>query len=140
MPLFSTRLPCCALIFLRSYPAVSLIFFALTLLCAYFSARLPCCAFKFYFFLHLPCCAIIMLFAYHLVTLLCLYFSAHSCCVLIFFRICPAVRLFFCTIFFASRISSKQPEPNVIQSETHQKQKQSIELPIIHSFFKVCHP
>src|SRR6266513_745384 len=39
-----------------------------------------------------------------------------------------------------SRISSKQPEPNVIQSKTHQKQIQRIKLPIIHSFFKVYHP
>jgi len=44
IPLF--RLPCFALtrIFLRTYPAVPLIFFALTLLCPYFSSHLPCYA------------------------------------------------------------------------------------------------
>src|SRR5436190_17720008 len=40
---FSAQLPCCALIFLRAYPAVLLFFFALTS----YPARLPCCALIF---------------------------------------------------------------------------------------------
>ena len=52
---FTVRLPlpCCDLIFLRTYPAVTLFFFALTLLCLtypavpLFSTRLPCYALIF---------------------------------------------------------------------------------------------
>ena len=58
---FSSRLPCCALIFPRTYPAVP---------CALiFSSRLPCCALNFLrtypapplFYFHLPCCALIFI-------------------------------------------------------------------------------
>ena len=47
MPLFDYHLPCRAHIFLRSYPAVPLFLFALTLLFPYFSSHLPCCALIF---------------------------------------------------------------------------------------------
>ncbi len=60
---FSSHLPCCALIFFRTYPAVPLSCFASTLLCAIFFRHLPCCAVIF-FGAHLLCCAIILLFAY----------------------------------------------------------------------------
>jgi len=107
---FSAHLPCYAQIFLRT-PAVSLFFYALTLLCAYvlvfayladpfsflrapaeplFSLTLLCT----YFSSHLPCCAL-PLFAYHL-----------PCCALFFFRTYSAVHLsaFHCAlIFFALR-------------------------------------
>ena len=49
------HLPCCALIFLRTYPAAPLFLFALTLLC------LPCYAYPAALtLLRLPCCAIIL--------------------------------------------------------------------------------
>ncbi len=47
IPLYAYYLPCCAFIFLRTYPAVHLFFSALTLLCTYFSSHLPCCALIF---------------------------------------------------------------------------------------------
>src|SRR6266480_3472315 len=66
-----SKADCRALIFLRTYPAVPLFLFALTLLRHHSAFR----------FTNLPCCAI-------------KYFSSHSCCALkFFFRTYPAVLL-----------------------------------------------
>jgi len=86
--LFYFHLPCCALHFLRTYPAVRLFYF-----------RLPCCALHFLrtypavrlFYFHLPCCALHFLRTYPAAPLF--YFHL-PCCALIFLRT-PAVRLFF---------------------------------------------
>ncbi len=63
---FALRVSYCAHVrfSLTTYPAVPLIFFALTLLCHYpaFRYHLPCCALNF-FFSHLPCCACKFFFA-----------------------------------------------------------------------------
>ena len=105
-------LPCCALIFLRTYPAV------LTLLCSYFSSHLPCCALILFsltllypsFYFHLPCYAFI-LFS---LTLLCASFYFHlPCCALNFIFAYPAVRLFYfhlpcCALILFSRNKKRQ--------------------------------
>src|SRR6266480_1634364 len=83
---FSLRLPCCALIFLRTYPAV------LTLLCSYFSSHLPCCAFIL-FSLTLLCPHFI--FAYPAVPLF--FFALTLLCPHFTFTY-PAVPLFFCAL------------------------------------------
>ena len=69
IPLCAYHLPCCDIIFLRTYPAVPFIFYAL-LLCPSFSTHLPCCDIIFLrtslpcpsFSTHLPCCALFPLF------------------------------------------------------------------------------
>src|SRR6266480_3374814 len=76
---------------LRTYPAVPLFFYALTLPYSYFSTTLPCCA--LIFSLRLPCCALIFLRIY----------SVHCCAypaVLLFFFALTLLRLpYFALIF-----------------------------------------
>ncbi len=88
---FSLRLPCCALNFLRTYPAV------LTLLCSYFSSH--------------SCYVLIFLRTYPAVLLMCSYFSSYLpvfffALTLIFLRTYPAVPLFFFALTLLRRYFS----------------------------------
>ena len=145
MPYFSTRLPCCALIFLRTYPAVSLFFYALsTLLCLsdiLFSLTVPCAYFistypavpLFYFtypagplfYFHLPCCALNFLRTYPVVPSFCFHLP---CCAVIFLsltllryflRTYPAV----CTKKICSRVSAHEKKTKAQQGRISAREK-----------------
>src|SRR5436190_1845498 len=75
-------------IFYRTYPAVLLFFFALTLLCPYFSSHLPCFPFFFFlFFFFFPFFFFFFFFSF-------IFFSVTLLCPLFFYAY-PAVPLFF---------------------------------------------
>ncbi len=131
---FSLRLPCRALIFLRTYPAALLLWtcaliflrtpatphpalrFAL-LLWHYFSSHLPCCGIKIFFFALLPCCDIIF-YRTPCCDIIPLYDFHLPCCDIIFLRALLLRHYFFscscCDIILSRFTISTYPAVTLI--------------------------